>query len=112
MEQVIEVVRLHTSRDRVGGGIDGNNCSIWQISHEMNMDDALKDGIEDTTSGLPRGAGTWTQYYGNAANVVGGQSRINYGGKTNPGNSTPCPTGLRKSQELVTFLLHSLNGSK
>ena len=59
LEQVTVVVRLHTSfcigRDRVGGGIDGDNCSIWQISLDMNMDDALKDGIEYTTSSLPRG---------------------------------------------------------
>ena len=37
---------------------------------------------------------------------------MNYGGKTNPGNATPCPTGLRKSQELEIFLLYGLNGSK
>ena len=34
------------------------------------------------------------------------------GGRTDPGNATPCPAGLRKSQELDLFLFHGLNGSK
>ena len=34
------------------------------------------------------------------------------GGRTNPGNATPCPTGFRKSQELDIFLLQGLNSSK
>ena len=82
------------------------------MSLETNTNDALRDGMEDTTSSLPRGASTWTQCYGNAANMVGGRSRMNDGGRMNSGNDTPCPTGLRKSQELHIFLLHGLNGSK
>ena len=37
---------------------------------------------------------------------------MNDGGRMNPGNTTPCPTGHRKSQELDIFLLHDLNGGK
>ena len=57
------------------------------MSLEMNMDDALRDGMEDTTSSLPRGASMWTQCYGNAMKMVGGQSRVKDGGRTNPGNA-------------------------
>ena len=76
------------------------------------MDDVLRDGMEDTTSNLPRGASTWIQCYGNAANMVGGRSRMKDGGRMKPGNATSCPKGLRKSQELDIFLLHFLNSSK
>ena len=79
---------------------------------EMNTDDALRDGMEDTNSSLPRGASTWTQCYGNAANIVEGQSRMKDGSRTDPGNATPSPTGFRKSQELNIFLLHGFNSSK
>ena len=34
------------------------------------------------------------------------------GGRTDPGNATPCPAGLGKSLELDLFPLHGLNGSK
>ena len=34
------------------------------------------------------------------------------GGRSDPGNATPCPMGLRKGQELDFFLLHGLNGCK
>ena len=65
LEQVVEVIRLHTGfcigRDRVGGGIDNDNWGIWQMSVEMNMDNALKAGMENTTSSLPRGTSTQTQ---------------------------------------------------
>ena len=33
-------------------------------------------------------------------------------GRTDPGNATPCPAGLRKSQELDLFLLYGFNGSE
>ena len=79
---------------------------------EMNTDDVLRDGMEDTTSSLLRGASAWTQCYGNAVNMVGGRSGMKDGCRTNPCNATPCPTGLRKSQELNIFLLHGLNNSK
>ena len=46
------------------------------MSLETNMDDALRDEMKDTTSSLPRGASTWTHCYGNATNMVGGQSRM------------------------------------
>ena len=59
--------------------------------------------MEDTTSSHPRGTSTWTQCYGNAMCMVEGQSRIKDGGRTNPGNTTPCPMGLRKSQEFDIF---------
>ena len=33
-------------------------------------------------------------------------------GRTDPGNATSCPAGLRKSQELDLFLLYGFNGSE
>ena len=42
------------------------------MSLETNMDDVLRDGMEDTTCSLPNGAGTWAQCYGNATNMVVG----------------------------------------
>ena len=42
------------------------------MSLETNIDDALRDGMEYTTSSLPRGTSMWTQCYGNAVNMVGG----------------------------------------
>ena len=82
------------------------------MSLETNMDDALRDGMKGITSSLPTRVNTWTQCYGNTANMVGGRSRMKDGGRTNPGNATPCPTGLRKSQELYIYLLHGLSSSK
>ena len=46
------------------------------MSLETNTDDALRDGMKDTTSSLLRGVNTWTQCYGNTANMVGGRSRM------------------------------------
>ena len=82
------------------------------MSLETNMVDVLRDGMENTTSSLPRGARMWTQCYGNAVNMVGGRYRMKDGGRTDPGNAIPYPAGLRKSQKLDLFLLHGLNGSK
>ena len=77
----------------------------------MNMDAGLRDGMEYTTSSLPRGASTWTQCYGNNAKMVGEQSRMKDGGRTDSCNATPCSVGLRKSQELDIFFLHGLNSA-
>ena len=42
------------------------------MSLETNMVNVLRDGMEDTTSSLPRRASMWTQCNGNVVNMVGG----------------------------------------
>ena len=69
------------------------------MSLDMYLDNELRDEMEDATSSLPRKASTWTHCYCIAMNIVG---RLD-GFRKKPGNATPCPKGLRKSQEFNIF---------